>query len=153
MKLHLKPITPENWRTFNALKVKKEQAQWVASNELILARAYVYREYNSNVFAIYASNTPIGLLMQRDHIDNGKTFCILDQIMIDEQYQGCGYGKVAMKQWISLIKENKKYESIKLCYKEEDIIAYNLYRDLGFQYTGEIDEDEITMEYKMFSID
>ena len=153
MVIHLEPITPHNWRTFTTLKVKKEQEQWVASNVLILARAYVYRESNSAVYAIYNSNTPVGLLMQRDHIENGKTFCILDQLMIAEQYQGYGFGKAAMLQWLARIKENKKYSSIKLCYKEEDFIASNLYHHLGFQHTGEIDEDEIIMEYKLFHND
>lgn len=150
MELQFEHITPKNWRNLNALKVKKEQEQWVASNVLILARAYVYREYNSIVYAIYDSNTPVGLLMQRDFINNGKTLCILDQFMISEQYQGQGYGKLAMKQWITFIEESKKYNSIQLCYKEDDIIAKNLYQSLGFHHTGEIDEDEITMEYNFF---
>lgn len=151
MELQFKSITPENWRYLNALKVKKQQEQWVASNVLILARAYVYREYNSVVYGIHDSNTPIGLLMLRDFVDNGKILCVLDQFMISEQYQGQGYGKLAMKQLISLIEESKKYNSIQLCYKEDDIIAKNLYESLGFQHTGEIDEDEITMEYKFLS--
>ena len=96
MELQFKSITPENWRYLNALKVKKQQEQWVASNVLILARAYVYREYNSVVYGIHDSNTPIGLLMLRDFVDNGKILCVLDQFMISEQYQGQGYGKLAM---------------------------------------------------------
>ena len=89
--------------------------------------------------------------MLRDFVDNGKILCVLDQFMISEQYQGQGYGKLAMKQLISLIEESKKYNSIQLCYKEDDIIVQNLYESLGFQHTGEIDEDEITMEYKFLS--
>lgn len=151
MNLHFELITPDNWRIFNALNVKKDQEQWVASNVTILARAYVYREYNSIVYAIYDSNTPIGLLMQRDYFKSGKTYCVLDQFMIAEQFQGNGYGKKAMEQWISLVKQDRKYDSIMLCYKEEDIIACNLYEGLGFQHTGEVEEDEITMEYKLFN--
>ena len=40
MNLHFELITPENWRIFNALHVKKSQEQWVASNVAILAREY-----------------------------------------------------------------------------------------------------------------
>lgn len=146
MELQLKTITPDNWRIINSLEVKKEQAQWVASNILILARAYVYREYNSIVYAIYDSDRPVGCLLQRDHHENGKLHCILDQFMIAKQHQGQGYGKATMNQWISLMKASKKYNSIQLCYKEDDIIAYNLYQSIGFRHTGETDEDEITME-------
>lgn len=38
-----------------------------------------------------------------------------------------------------------------LCYKEEDKIACNLYKSLGFKHIGEADEDEITMEYQLFT--
>ena len=149
MKIHFEIINPENWRIFSALKVKKEQEEWVAAYITILARAYVYREDNSVVYAIYDSTTPIGLLMQRDYIDNGKRYCVLDQFMIDKKYQGKGYGKKAMQLWISLIKKDTNYDSITLCYKEEDLIASKLYQGLGFQHTGEVDEDEVIMEYKL----
>ena len=149
MDLHFELITPENWRIFNALHVKKEQEHWVASNIAILARAYAYREHNSIVYAIYNCETPIGLLMQRDYIHNEITYCVLDQFMIAEPFQGKGYGKKAMQKWISLIKEDKKHDAIMLCYKEEDMIACHLYQSLGFKHTGEVDEDEITMEYQL----
>ncbi|MEK4627101.1 MAG: GNAT family N-acetyltransferase [Solibacillus sp.] len=147
MELQFELINPENWRFFNVLNVKKEQKNWVASNVTILARAYVYRDYNSIVYAIYNSNTPVGLLLQRDYIENEKTCCVLDQFMITEQFQGKGYGKKAMQQWIALIKKESKYNSITLCYKEEDSIAKKLYESLGFQHTGVVDEDEVIMEY------
>ena len=145
MELYFGLITPDNWRIFNALNVKKEQEQWVASNIAILARAYVYRDYNSLVYAIYDSELPNGLLMQPYYVDNGKTSWVLDQFMIAEPFQGNGYGKKAMQKWISLVQKDKKYDSIILCYKEEDFIASHLYRDLGFQHTGEVDEDEVIM--------
>lgn len=147
MELQFELINPENWRFFNVLNVKKEQKNWVASNVTILARAYVYRDYNSIVYAIYNSNTPVGLLLQRDYIENEKTCCVLDQFMITEQFQGKGYGKKAMQQWIALIKKESKNNSITLCYKEEDSIAKKLYESLGFQHTGVVDEDEVIMEY------
>lgn len=65
-------ITPDNWRVFNALKVKKEQAGFVTSNLTILARAFAFRNYNSLVYTIYNENLPIGLLMQRDYKEDDK---------------------------------------------------------------------------------
>lgn len=149
MNIHFELITPENWRLFSALKVKEEQKGWVASNVTILARAYVYREDNSMVYGVYESNTPIGLLLQRDYIERNKTYCILDQFMISELFQGKGYGKKALRAWIPLIKREKKYDSIMLCCKKEAFIACNLYQSLGFQLTGEEDEGEIVMEYSI----
>ena len=53
MSIYFSTITPENWRIFNALKVKDEQKAFVASNIAILAKAFTYRDYNSRVHAIY----------------------------------------------------------------------------------------------------
>lgn len=149
MKIRFAYITPDNWRTFNALKVKKGQESFVAENVVILARAFAYRDYNSRVYAIYDEDLPIGLLMQRDYEENNKIQCILDQFMIGEEHQGKGYGKAAMKLWLSIIEKEEKYDSIILCYKEGDEIARNLYLSLGFQHTGEVDEDEIIMRYDL----
>jgi len=147
MSVYFSTITPENWRVLNALKVKNEQKNYVASNVAILARAFAYRDYNSRVHAIYNTDKPIGILMQHDYKRNAKLSCLLDQFMIAEQYQGKGYGKSAMQLWLSMIKNEEKYDSIILCHKESDEIARNLYLSMGFYNTGEVDEDEIIMEY------
>lgn len=149
MNIHLETITPDNWRIFKALKVKKEQERFVAENIGILAKAYVYRDYNSKVYGIYDGDLPIGMIMQRDYKENGKLMCELDQFMIAEKYQGKGYGRAAIQIWISIIKDEKKYDSICLCYVEGDEAARNLYLSMGFDHNGIVDEDEIVMEYNL----
>ena len=149
MTVHLSGITPDNWRIFNSLKVKRGQEKFVASNLTILARAFAFREYNSCVHTIFYGELPIGMLMQRDYKDGGNLVCVLDQFMIAEQYQGKGFGKNAMQLWLSMIKNEEKYDSITLCYKDSDETARNLYLDMGFYHTGEVDEDEIIMEYNL----
>lgn len=146
MNIHFGNINPDNWSDFNALKVKKEQEKFVPSNVTILARAFAFRDYNSRVYAIYNSDLPIGMLMQHDLNDDGLV-CVLNEFMIAEQYQEKGYGKAAMKLWLSMIENENKYDSIILCYIEGDEIARNLYLSMGFHHTGEIDEDEIIMKY------
>lgn len=149
MEIHFSTITPNNWRIFNSLKVKEEQEKFVASNLKILARAFAFRDYNSHVHAIYNGDIPIGLLMQREYEEDNKIFCVLDQFMIAEQYQGKGFGKIAIQLWLSMLKNEDKYDSIILCYKENDEPARNLYLDMGFYHTGEVDEDEIIMRYDL----
>ncbi len=149
MNIQYKPITSDNWRIFTQLKVKDEQKAYVAPNTTILAKAYAYRENNSLVYAIYDEDLPIGLLMQRDYMKDHNLICILDQFMISEQYQGLGYGKEALQLWISMVKAERKYVSIMLCYIDKDEIARNLYLRAGFLHTGENDEDEIGMEFKL----
>lgn len=149
MNIRFDSITLENWRIFNRLRVKEEQREFVAENVAILARAFAFRDYNSLVYAVYNEDTPIGLIMQREYREEGRLFCVLDQFMIDREYQGRGYGKAAMQLWLSMIEREGKYDSIILCYKEGDEPARNLYLGMGFYHTGEVDEDEVVMKYKI----
>ena len=148
--LELKEITPDNWRKVNSLEVKKEQKNFVADNVAILARAFAYQKNNSKVHVICVADNPIGLIMQRDFLHNGKNKCILDQVMIDKDYQGQGYGNLAMEKWIAMIKDEGIYSSIELCYIKGDFIAENMYKKLGFvRKPEEDDEDELVMIYNI----
>lgn len=143
--IEFKEITPDNWRIINSLSVKEEQKNFAASNVTILARAFVYRKENAKVFAVYYSDKPIGLIMQRDWIDGEKIVCIMDQFMIDKKSQGRGFGKAALQKWLSMIEAEKKYSCVQLCYVEGDIAAKRLYENFGF-YEIDKDEDEIIMQ-------
>lgn len=149
MTVHFGAITPDNWRIFTALQVMEGQKDFVASNLTMLARAFAFRNCNSRVYAIYDDERPIGMLMQREHKEEGKLFCVLDQFMIAEQHQRKGYGKTAMKLWLSMIQNEENYDSILLCYIKGDEPARNFYHGLGFHHTSKIDEDEVIMEYKL----
>ena len=143
--IEFKEITPDNWRIINSLSIKEEQKNFAASNVTILARAFVYRKENAKVFAVYHSDKPIGLIMQRDWIDGEKIVCIMDQFMIDKNSQGRGFGKAALQKWLSMIEAEKKYSCVQLCYVEGDIAAKRLYENFGF-YEIDKDEDEIIMQ-------
>ena len=70
--------------------------------------------------------------------------------MIDKNYQDQGYGKVSMELWLSMIKKEKGYSAIELCYIEDNYIAEKLYKSLGFIRTPEEDdEDELIMRYEL----
>lgn len=150
MNLEFKGITPDNWRGVNSLEVKEEQKEFVASNVAILAKAFAYSMHNSRVYVLYSEDNPIGLIMQRDFLYNYGITCILDQFMIDKNYQGKGFGKTAMNQWISMIKSENRHDLIMLCYKKGDVIAEKMYQGLGFiRKPEEDDEDELVMVYKL----
>lgn len=146
--IEFKEVTPDNWRIINSLSIKEEQKNFAASNVTILARAFVYRKQNAKVFAVYYSDNPIGLIMQRDWIDGKQIICIMDQFMIDKKSQGRGLGKAALQKWLSMIEAEKRYPCIQLCYVEGDIAAKHLYENFGF-YEIDKDEDEIIMQKDM----
>ncbi len=137
----IQEINALNFREAFKLKVSDGQKHFVASAEVMLARAYVYRE-TSEAMAIYNEMEMIGYLLIRQY--DGK-YC-LDQFMIDQSHQGKGYGKQAMKLVLEKLRNDRSCEKVILCYIESDAAAQYLYEGLGFIHTGEADEEEVVME-------
>lgn len=144
--IHLENITEDNYRECLKLSVSKEQIKFVATNAKSLSKAYVY--YNSTKpMVVYNNEVMVGFILLRFY-DEQNTY-IIDQFMIDEHYQGKGYGKQAMKLAIEIMRREGKYPKIILCYIDGDEIAKKLYGSLGFHHTGEVDEDELIMALKL----
>lgn len=139
--IHLVDIDPSNWRL--DLKVAESQKNYVASSAVILARAYAYREQRSRAFVIYDNETPIGMGMYHDCPELNAYD--LSQLFIDERCQGKGYGKVATKLVLDIMKQDGKYSKVVLCYVEGNDAARKLYENFGFVEIDR-DEDEIIME-------
>lgn len=133
-------IEPQNYRQACALSVKPQQSGYLSSAPMILARAYAFRQQNSQVWLIEAEEEAVGIIMIRE-ADQGQTI-VLDQFFIDQCFQGRGYGRRAVEQLLQKLRKSKA-KQIVLCCREADQIAQRLYRSLGFVETGERDEDEI----------
>ena len=88
-------------------------------------------------FAIACDGEYIGFTMYGEFTDPYRLW--FDRFFIDERYQGKGYGKAV----ISIILENivKAYgcKEIHLSVYPHNIPAINLYKYVGFVFTGELD--------------
>ena len=142
--IHLVDIDADNWRI--PLKVSKEQELYVANSTTMLARAYAYRNSRSRAFLIYEDETPVGLGLYYDcePLDAYD----FSQIFIDEQFQGKGYGRTAIKLVLDDMKKDGKYDKVVLCYIEGNDVAKKLYASYGFMEIDR-DENEIIMELKL----
>ncbi|MGN0801579.1 MAG: GNAT family N-acetyltransferase [Candidatus Faecivicinus sp.] len=142
--IHFVDIDGGNWRL--PLKVSKEQELYVANSTTMLARAYAYRNSRSRAFFIYEDETPVGMGLYYD-CEPLEAYDF-SQIFIDEQFQGKGYGRAAIKLVLDAMKADGKYERVVLCYIEGNDAAKKLYEGFGFVETNR-DEDEIVMELKL----
>ncbi|MDP4552857.1 GNAT family N-acetyltransferase [Alkalihalobacillus macyae] len=69
---------------------------------------------------------------------------------MDEQYQGKGYGRIAMKKLIGIVSRKFEVTDIYLSIVEENRIAYNLYKSMGFKYINERDPNgELIFKYSI----
>ena len=62
--------------------------------------------------------------------------------MIDREHQGKGYGRAAMEAVIAMMAERVGCEEIMTSFNPANAVARDLYTSLGFQPTGEIEDDE-----------
>jgi diamine N-acetyltransferase len=135
-KVHLRKVMRENFRECLNLRVSELQKGLVATTAQSLAEAYV----NPNLFplAVYESaacgyeqtEVPmIGFTMYE--IAAGVGFIM--RLMIDEKYQGQGYGRATMIEVIRRLKLYPDVEIIATSYRKENEIAASLYRSLGFR--------------------
>lgn len=144
-KLRLEEVGPENWRV--NLKVKEAQKGYVSDLSNILARAYAYRDSRSKAFILYLGEIPVGTAMYYD-LDEWQAYDF-SQLLIDERYQGRGYGKEACELVLDKMRQDGKFKKVVLCYIEGNTVAEKMYESLGFRTTGEVDEDEIVMSMEL----
>lgn len=138
--IKLTGITEENWFEAADLSVKDEQKTFVAPAIGIIARGYVYRGCNGKVHVIENDGTIIGLALTREFEDEPLGYD-LQQIMIDERYQGRGYGSQALGLILDELRQEGHYDHVEVCVKKDDIGAIRLYEKHGFRDSGYVDPD------------
>ena len=156
--LRLEKITYLNWHDVEDLHLTEEQKEYIADNVSSLALAGVIREAGFRVFTmgIYQGEEPIGFVMigydipyEPDDDLNEKYWFTRSsyyiwRFMLDERYQGKGYGRKAMDLVLDFIRSGpcRKAQYAWLTYNQENIVARNLYASLGFEEVPEASDPE-----------
>ena len=92
MTVSLRPVTSDTLDAVAALTVAAPQRGFVAANLYSLAQAAVMPGQIPR--AVYADETPVGFVMYGFDTDE-DAYCI-SRLMVDQAYQGKGYGRQAM---------------------------------------------------------
>ena len=153
MELALRHIDSTNKDAIESLDVSDFQKQYIASNKKSLETAAEeeYREI-ARPFAICADGNIIGFTMFAFDLasDNPKDRYWLWRFMIDENWQGKGYGSAALEKIISYFKDHGA-DHILLSTKETNTAALSLYRKYRFAETGEMNGEEIVLRLSDFT--
>ena len=142
--IQLKPITRENLENVLALRVSTEQLRYVSPTAHSLAQAYVYRE-TAFPFAVYADETLVGFIMFGYY--EARRQYTLWKFLIDQRYQGQGYGKAALMQGIAYMKETFSAKELYTGVSLGNAVAKQLYRSVGFSETGLVEDGMEEMKY------
>ena len=138
--MRLISVTEDNWMDVASLSVKEEQKKYVAPAIGILARGYVYRDCNAKIYAFENDGVIVGTALVREFTDEPLGYD-LQQFMIDEKYQGKGYGSRALELILDELRKEGHYDHVELCVKKADAEAIRLYGKHGFADSGYVDED------------
>ena len=151
MKLELRTIDETNKDAAELLEVSDSQKQYIASNKKSLETA-AKEEYRqiARPFAIYADGKMIGFTMFAFELtspDPSDRYWLW-RFMIDQHFQGNGYGSAALEQIIDYFRHHGA-DHILLSTKESNRAALSLYHKYRFRETGEMNDDEIVLRLSL----
>ena len=143
----IRPVTKDNWKELVRLKVREDQSHFVASNVYSIAEAQFGDDYEGHwdlyPFGIYDDeNKPVGFLMYGLNYDHPREQAFIIRLMVDEKYQGNGYGRFGMKRLLEIFRADERIKTVGISYEPENEGARKLYTSLGFVEPGVMIEGE-----------
>ena len=136
--ISLRNVDDDNVRAVIGLSVSEAQTDFVAPNVYSLAEAFATT--NVWVRAIYADDEPVGFAMLSDNADKPRYY--LWRFMIDERFQGQGYGAAALELIHDYVRARPGGTEIYLSYDPEEGGPEHFYKKYGYQDTGRIEDGE-----------
>jgi diamine N-acetyltransferase len=141
--ISLREITDQNRQAVVALRVAASQEGYVSTVADSLEEARGTPEGNPWYRAIYADGQPVGFVMLSWNVTPDPPRVIgpwfLWKLLIDERYQGCGYGREAVRLVAGIAHDQEASELLTSLVAGERS-PESFYRRIGFVPTGEQDE-------------
>ena len=138
MKLHFEPVTEKNKSEILKLSIAPGQEGFIEDVSECLQEASTRSCWRP--VGIYDENLLVGFAMYGffwDYFPFGRVW--LDRLLIDEKYQGKGYGTNALLQLIEVLHNQYHRKKIYLSVVENNVNAIKLYEKYGFHFNGELD--------------
>lgn len=111
MSLQFRPVTQENWQSLIKLKVRDGQQDFVSSNVYSIAESHFgfEEEGHWDLFpcGLYLNDEPVGFAMTGLNFNHSRFQGLILRLMVDERYQGRGYGRQAMKVMTEMFLANE----------------------------------------------
>jgi len=140
----LEPVDRRNYRKLFTMQLRPEQTRFVTPPRWTLARCYV------SLFGDRFKHLPHLIVAAGEVVGYSTTVCDpasaddywIDDIMIVAEHQGKGYGRAAVAETIRMIAARyPRCRAVQLTCFRANTDAAALYKSLGFELTGGIDEE------------
>lgn len=145
MNLRFLEVTRDNWEECIGLKVHQDQEEFVASNAYSLIQA----QYVGGLFplCIYDGEQMVGFTMwEEDQETHDLGMC---RLMIDQKFQNQGYGRASVIKLMELVRQKYGQVPFYTSIEPENVVAGELYMNLGFKKTGDLIGDEIVLKAQL----
>jgi diamine N-acetyltransferase len=143
----IRPVTKDNWRALIKLQVREDQKHFVATNVFSIAQAQFGDDYEGHwdlhPFGIFDDHdNPVGFVMYGHNFDHPSYQAFILRLMVDEKYQGQGYGRFGMERMLEFLRADERVQAVGISYEPDNAAARKLYAGLGFVETGRMLEGE-----------
>lgn len=135
------------WYAVVTCKLAPGQEEYVNPAGFSIGRAYLQPENNIPCI-IWKDETRIGYIVFRTWCDGIANSANSWSYYLDEAWQGHGYGTIAARLAIQILKAADGNAPIKLSAEKANCKAHHLYCSIGFRHEGELDGDDLVYEYK-----
>lgn len=144
-------ITAKNKDIALALHVGKEQESFVEDVATCLLEAEEYSLWHPVL--ILVNDIAVGFAMYGLYLDDDKKNRVwLDRYMIDERFQGKGYGKKSLPLLCTHIRKTLGHDTLYTNVYPHNSVAIKLYENAGFHINGEYDtKGELVMVSEQIS--
>lgn len=145
MNLEIHGVTATNYRDILQLTVAQSQKDYIESPYECLVDSVEWKQFKP--VGLYVNEELVGFAMYGFFEEEGKHGRLwIDRLLIDEHFQGRGYGTQFMKKLIKKVTAEYGQQPIYLSVYPENEGAVHLYQKLGFEF---IDERDINGEHIM----
>ena len=142
--MEFRKIDKTNYWDCISLTVNDSQQGFVADNKQSLVEAAYEDELYT--LGIYHEETMVGFVLY-DYDDTFPGWS-MSRFMIGKQFQGKGYGKQAVFEFLEYFKSNHNADKLYISVSLENNIARKMYSSIGFEEIKEIEYTFLNQQYK-----
>src|SRR5260370_11102864 len=148
----LEAVDRRNYRKLFPMQLRPEQTTFVTPPRWTLARCYVRQfgdEFEHLPHLIQVGQEVVGYCTIACDPNSSDDYWI-DDIMIEAEHQGKGYGRAAMIETLRMIVARyPRCRAVQLTCFRANTNAAALYKSLGFEPTGSVDPEFGEPNYKL----
>ena len=147
----LRPLNETNRQAVEALRVSPRQEQFVSGVAESLLEAAAEPDGRALYWAVYADDEPVGFVMISDEVAGpGYIPHYLWKLLIDERYQGRGFGTATLDLIVEYFRGRPGVEVLSTSAGQGEGSPIAFYERYGFERTGEIVfDDEVLLRLEL----